>query len=56
MKRGDTRELAPLLGGDSGRLLDWCAAFAGLVALEAAEASSASSTQLKPLLELASHV
>lgn len=49
-------ELAPVLGCDSGRLLDWCAAFAGIVALEAAEASSGSSAQLQPLLELASRV
>jgi streptomycin 6-kinase len=49
-------ELAPLLGCDPGRLLDWCAAFAGMSALEAAEASSRSSAQLQPLLALASRV
>ena len=53
---GRIDELAPVLGCDSGRLLDWCEAFAGMVALEAAEASSASSPQLQPLLELASSV
>jgi streptomycin 6-kinase len=49
-------ELAPLLGCDAGRLLDWCAAFAGMVALEAGEASSDPSAQLQPLLALASRV
>lgn len=48
--------LAPLLGCGAGRLLDWCSAFAGMVAMEAAEASSGSSAQLQPLLALASRV
>lgn len=53
---GRIDELAPSLGCGTGRLLDWCSAFAGLVAMEAAEASSGSSAQLRPLLALASRV
>ncbi len=49
-------ELAHLLGWGRGRLLDWCSAFAGMVAMEAAEASSGSSAQLQALLALASRV
>ena len=49
-------ELAPMLGCDTARLHDWCAAFAGMVALEIAEASGVSSTRLQPLLALAASV
>lgn len=49
-------ELAHLLGWDRGGLLDGCSAFAGMVAMEAAEASSGSSAQLQALLALASRV
>jgi streptomycin 6-kinase len=46
-------ELAPGIGADPGRLLDWCAAFAGMVALEIAEASAGAHEQIEPLLALA---
>ena len=45
--------LAPGLGGDPGRLLAWCAAFAAMVALELAE-GGAESGQVDHLLQLAS--
>jgi streptomycin 6-kinase len=48
-------EFARLLGCDPGRLLDWCAAFAGMIALEAAEASGRL-VERDPLLVLASRV
>src|SRR4029077_7732148 len=38
-------QLAPAIGADADRLLDWCAAFAAMVALEAAAGSSSSSGQ-----------
>jgi streptomycin 6-kinase len=46
-------ELAPAIGADAGRLLDWCAAFAGMVALEIAEADGARE-QVEALVVLAS--
>jgi streptomycin 6-kinase len=49
-------QLAPAIGADSCRLLDWCAAFAGMVALEIAEASGGSRAQVEPLITLASRV
>jgi streptomycin 6-kinase len=49
-------ELAELRGWDAARLHDWCAAFAGMVALEIAEASSGSSAQLQALVALAASV
>jgi streptomycin 6-kinase len=48
--------LAPAIGADSCRLLDWCAAFAGMVALEIGEASGGSRAQVEPLITLASRV
>jgi streptomycin 6-kinase len=42
-------ELAPAIGADSSRLLDWCIAFAGMVALELAEAER----PIAPFLALA---
>ena len=47
-------QLAPAIGADTGRLLDWCAAFAGMVALEIAEASDGADEQVEHLLTLAS--
>jgi streptomycin 6-kinase len=49
-------QLAPGIGADPGRLLDWCAAFAGMNALEIAEASGGREELelLEPLLSLAS--
>ena len=47
-------QLAPAVGGDAGRLLDWCSAFAGMVALELAEAPGEPGEQVEHLLALAS--
>jgi streptomycin 6-kinase len=46
-------QLAPAIGAETGRLLDWCAAFAGMAALEIAEAPGSSRAQVEPLLTLA---
>ena len=46
-------QLAPAIGADAGRLLDWCAAFAGMAALEIAEASDSALEQVDSLLALA---
>jgi hypothetical protein len=53
---GRAEQLAPAIGADAGRLLDWCAAFAGMDALEVAEASGSSREHIQPLLTLASRV
>jgi streptomycin 6-kinase len=47
-------QLAPAIGADAGRLLEWCAAFAGMVALEIGEAPGSSRAQVEPLVALAS--
>jgi streptomycin 6-kinase len=49
-------QLAPAIGAETGRLHRWCAAFAGMVALEIAERSSDVQPHLAPLVELASRV
>jgi streptomycin 6-kinase len=49
-------ELAPAIGAEAGRLREWCAAFAGMVALEIAEASRGSPAQVAALVALASRV
>jgi streptomycin 6-kinase len=46
--------LAPAIGADAARLVDWCVAFAGLVALEKAEASDGAREQVGFLAALAS--
>lgn len=46
-------ELAPAIGADAGRLLGWCVAFAGMVALEKAAQSDGVDDQLEALLALA---
>jgi streptomycin 6-kinase len=46
--------LAPAIGAGGGRLLDWCVAFAGMVALEIAEASDSAHGQVESLVALAS--
>jgi streptomycin 6-kinase len=51
-----TDQLAPAIGADPGRLLDWCAAFAGMVALEIAERPGGSREQVEPFLALAARV
>jgi streptomycin 6-kinase len=48
-------QLAPAIGADAGRLLDWCAAFAAMVALEIAAASDGVPEQVESLIALASH-
>jgi streptomycin 6-kinase len=48
-----TAQLAPAIGADPERLLDWCAAFAGIVALEIAERPGGSREQVEPFLALA---
>jgi streptomycin 6-kinase len=48
--------LAPAAGADPGRLLDWCAVFAGIAALEIAEGPGGSQQQLRALISLASRV
>jgi streptomycin 6-kinase len=50
-----TRQLAPEIGTDSGRLLDWCFAFAAMTALEIAEGGGACE-QVEHFLALASRV
>ena len=50
------QQLAPAIGADAGRLLDWCAAFAGMVALEMAEAADNSRERVETLVALASRV
>jgi streptomycin 6-kinase len=45
--------LAPAIGADAGRILQWCTAFAAMVALELAEVDGTSRPELEPLLELA---
>jgi streptomycin 6-kinase len=51
---GRAERLAPAIGSDTGRLLDWCVAFAGMVALELAEASDSEHGQVEFLVALAS--
>jgi streptomycin 6-kinase len=45
--------LAGLIEVDAGRLLDWCTAFAGMVALEFAEAPSTPRERIEALATLA---
>jgi streptomycin 6-kinase len=46
--------LAPALGVDAGRLLDWCTAFAAMTALELSETTESSRERLEAALALAS--
>jgi streptomycin 6-kinase len=48
------RELAAATRIDGGRLLDWCTAFAGMAALEIAEAPGGSRADVEPFVMLAS--
>ena len=48
------QELAPAVGAEPARVVDWCIAFAAMVALELAEAPAGSSAQIEHLLALAS--
>jgi len=49
-------QLAPAIGAEPGRLQGWCAAFAGMVALEIAERSSVAQPHLAALVEVACRV
>jgi streptomycin 6-kinase len=49
-------QLAPAIGADSERLMDWCTAFAAMNALEMAEASGSSREQIEFLVCLASRL
>jgi streptomycin 6-kinase len=46
-------QLAPAIDVDAGRLLDWCTAFAGMTALELAEAPQSSRERIQTLVTLA---
>jgi streptomycin 6-kinase len=46
-------ELAPAIDADANRLLDWCTAFAGMVALELAEADDTPTKRIGALASLA---
>jgi streptomycin 6-kinase len=48
-------QLAGAIGASFIRLLDWCTAFAGMVALETAEGADGALAEIEPLLALASH-
>jgi streptomycin 6-kinase len=50
-----TRQLAPEIGTDPGRLLDWCSAFAAMTALEIAEGGG-TREHVEPFLALASRL
>jgi streptomycin 6-kinase len=50
------RQLAPAIGADAGRLVDWCSAFAAMTALEMAEATDSFGRELEPFVGLASLV
>jgi len=47
-------QLAPAIGVDAGRLLDWCTAFAAMTALELREASDSSPDRIRVAVTLAS--
>jgi streptomycin 6-kinase len=49
-------QFARAIGADPERLLDWCAAFAGMIALEIAEAPGSLREHVEPFVELASRV
>jgi streptomycin 6-kinase len=48
--------LAPAIGAEPERLLEWCSAFAAMAALEIAEASVDASERVEPYIALASRV
>jgi streptomycin 6-kinase len=50
------QQLAPAIGANANRLIEWCTAFAGMVALEIAERPGGSRQQVEPFLALASRV
>jgi streptomycin 6-kinase len=50
------QQLAPAIGADANRLIEWCTAFAAMVALEVAERPGGSREQVEPFLALASRI
>jgi streptomycin 6-kinase len=50
------QRLAPAIGAEPERLLEWCSAFAAMVALEIAEASVDANERVEPYIALASRV
>lgn len=46
-------QLAPMIGVDAGRLLDWCMAFAGMATVDVFESPLATDARLRAVLELA---
>jgi streptomycin 6-kinase len=48
-----SRQIAPAIGADGNRILEWCIAFAAMVAVELVEAHGTSRPELEPLVELA---
>jgi streptomycin 6-kinase len=49
-------QLGPAIGVDADRLIEWCTAFAGMVALEIAERPGGLREQVEPFLGLASRI
>jgi streptomycin 6-kinase len=47
-------QVAAAIGADARRVLSWCAAFAGMIALELADSGGATRAQLETYIELAS--
>ena len=50
------QQLAPAIQADANRLIEWCTAFAGMVALEIAERPGGSRELVEPFLVLASRI
>jgi streptomycin 6-kinase len=50
------QQLAPAIGADANRLIEWCTAFAAMVVLEIAERPGGSREQVEPFLALASRI
>jgi hypothetical protein len=48
--------LAPAIGADATHLLEWCAAFAAMTALELAESRDASANRIQAMVALAAEV
>jgi streptomycin 6-kinase len=53
MIAGRSEQLAPAIDVDASRLLDWCTAFAGMTALELAEAPDSSPKEIEAAVTLA---
>lgn len=55
MIAGRADQLAPAIGVEASRLLDWCTAFAAMVALELAEAPNTPRERIDAAVSLAEH-